>query len=72
MYVPKGPNMRGGNFVENEDIKKCPKLYYFIENGPSGRFPRSNKNSFQIHPGPIPDHPTKLPISRTPKVIQDQ
>ena len=41
MKLQMGPNMRGGDFSENEDIEKVPKIYFLIENGVSGRFLRS-------------------------------
>ena len=28
MNMQIGPNMRGGDFSENEDVKKVPKLYF--------------------------------------------
>ena len=36
MHMQKGPNMRNGDFVENERIRKCPKLDFLIKKDPTG------------------------------------
>ena len=58
--------MRNGDFVENEHVKKCPKVDVLIEDGPSGRLPRSKMTSKYI-PEQSPNIPHNYPCQKHPK-----
>ena len=66
MNMQKGPNMRGGNVVENEDVKKCQTAYFLIKRGICRRFPRCKIASEYIpdlsQTIPYPDPANKKPI----------
>ena len=61
------PNMREGILVKMRMSKSIPNCFFFIENRPRRRFPRSKLAS-----GPIPDHPTPIVMSKKHEISKNQ